>query len=37
VATFARHAAPGGLVLVEPWFAPGDWQDDLRVLYRRAS
>jgi ubiquinone/menaquinone biosynthesis C-methylase UbiE len=21
----ARHLAPGGLLLVEPWFTPGDW------------
>jgi len=39
---FRRHLAPGGVVLVEPWFAPEDWRqgrvylntvetDDLKV------
>ena len=23
IQTFARHTAPGGVVIVEPWFAPG--------------
>lgn len=25
ICTMARHMAPGGLLLVEPWFTPGDW------------
>ena len=24
---FARHLSPGGVILVEPWFAPEDWHD----------
>ncbi len=24
---FRRHLAPGGLMLVEPWFTPDQWQD----------
>ena len=27
LAGFARHLAPGGLVLIEPWFPPGVWED----------
>lgn len=33
--SFARHLAPGGVAIVEPWFAPGDVQDGhvaLRVI-----
>ena len=26
VANLARHAGPGGLVFVEPWFTPGAWE-----------
>jgi SAM-dependent methyltransferase len=25
--TFARHLRPGGVVIVEPWVRPEDWQD----------
>jgi hypothetical protein len=25
VAALVRHAAPGGLILVEPWFTPDGW------------
>jgi ubiquinone/menaquinone biosynthesis C-methylase UbiE len=25
--TFARHALPGGVVVVEPWFTPEVWED----------
>ena len=25
IAAMARHLEPGGLLLVEPWFTPGDW------------
>jgi SAM-dependent methyltransferase len=31
VANMARHLAPGGLVLVEPWFTPDQWQTPGRV------
>ncbi len=27
VANMARHLAPGGLLIVEPWILPEDWQD----------
>lgn len=27
IACFARHTVPGGLVIVEPWFAPDQWQE----------
>ena len=26
IACMARHVSPGGLLLVEPWFAPDQWQ-----------
>lgn len=26
ICTMARHLEPGGLLLVEPWFTPGDWK-----------
>jgi SAM-dependent methyltransferase len=26
VASMARHLVPGGLLIVEPWFTPGEWQ-----------
>lgn len=28
LACFARHTAPGGVVIVEPWFGPGDMKPD---------
>ena len=28
--TFARHLAPGGVVIVEPWMLPGEWIDGSR-------
>ncbi len=28
IASMARHVAPGGLLIVEPWFSPADWQLD---------
>jgi len=28
VANFARHLQPGGVLIVEPWFKPGDMQPD---------
>jgi SAM-dependent methyltransferase len=28
IATMARHLAPGGLLLVEPWFTPAQWHPD---------
>ncbi|MFZ5432317.1 MAG: class I SAM-dependent DNA methyltransferase [Calditrichota bacterium] len=27
LACFARHLNPGGVILVEPWFTPDDWND----------
>ncbi|MGI9647917.1 MAG: class I SAM-dependent DNA methyltransferase [Acidimicrobiia bacterium] len=27
IAGFARHLAPGGLVILEPWFPPEQWND----------
>jgi SAM-dependent methyltransferase len=27
IAAMARHLAPGGVLVVEPWLAPGDWDD----------
>lgn len=34
LATFARHLAPGGVVLIEPWVAPEAWQDGaINALY----
>ena len=27
IAGFARHLAPGGLVVLEPWFPPDQWDD----------
>jgi ubiquinone/menaquinone biosynthesis C-methylase UbiE len=27
IAGFARHLAPGGLVVLEPWFPPDQWMD----------
>jgi SAM-dependent methyltransferase len=27
VANMAAHVAPGGVLLVEPWFGPDEWQD----------
>jgi SAM-dependent methyltransferase len=29
VRALARHVAPGGVLVVEPWLAPGVWQDGL--------
>lgn len=26
IANLARHVAPGGLLIVEPWLSPGQWQ-----------
>jgi SAM-dependent methyltransferase len=28
VACMARHLRPGGLLIIEPWFTPDDWQPD---------
>lgn len=28
IACMARHLKPGGVLLVEPWFAPADWHPD---------
>ena len=34
IACMARHAAPGGVVLVEPWFTPDAWQPNtVHALY----
>jgi len=30
--TFARHLAPDGLVIVEPWLTPGSWRPGLAHL-----
>jgi SAM-dependent methyltransferase len=27
IAALARHVAPGGVLVVEPWIDPGDWED----------
>jgi SAM-dependent methyltransferase len=27
IRNMGRHLAPGGLLLVEPWFGPGDWME----------
>lgn len=29
---FARHLAPGGLILIEPWFPPEVWEDGRQGL-----
>lgn len=31
VATMARHLEPGGLLAIEPWFTPGQWQPGRKV------
>jgi len=34
IACMARHAAPGGVVVVEPWFTPDAWQPNtVHALY----
>jgi ubiquinone/menaquinone biosynthesis C-methylase UbiE len=30
IASMARHVAPGGLLIVEPWWSPGDWRLDCK-------
>ena len=28
IASMSRHVAPGGLLIIEPWWSPGDWRLD---------
>lgn len=37
VAAMARHAAPGGLVIVEPWITPEAWDDNRTLTVQTAE
>jgi ubiquinone/menaquinone biosynthesis C-methylase UbiE len=33
IARMARHVSPGGVLLVEPWFAPDEWQSGTQFIH----